>query len=637
MCGICGKVDFTGHGVNRRLLEAMTTRLAHRGPDDEGIYIGSAGDAVCGLGHRRLSIIDLSEAGRQPMRNEDGTLWLVYNGEIYNFRELRRELEAKGHRFSSQTDGEVIIHLFEEEGTASFKRLRGMFALALWSEPSQILFLARDPLGIKPLVFFADGGRFLFASEIKALLMDPAVGREIDPEALELYLGLNYIPAPWTIFRKIRKLRPGHHLTVGKGLIKEDRYWDLPPSAADFENVKDGFTTAQAALRSALTEAVRGHLIADVPLGAFLSGGIDSSVIVALMAQNSPGPVKTYTIGYSDMAMYDERAYARDVAAMYGTDHHEIVLSGREVIDTVPAVLAALDEPFGDSSAVPTYIVARETAKDVKVALSGDGGDELFAGYRLYRGEQWQGLYRRLPRLLREGLIDDIYKFLPESREGPLTERFRRLKKFLRGAAKETLPERFLAWNELFGPTERKALLRPDFYSEAPLALTLFTTALEHRDYDSLNRMLYTDITVSLPGDMLWKVDMMSMVHPLEVRVPLLDRGVCETAFRLPGDWKLKGNRGKYIFIETFKDFLPPSLHRRPKWGFEMPIARWLKGELRWLVDTYLDRGRVEREGFFDPEAVDRLVSALDDPTRDVSWRIWNLIAFGAWHENTLG
>jgi len=636
MCGICGKVDFTDQGVDRRLLEAMTARLAHRGPDDKGLYIGTVREAACGLGHRRLSIIDLSEAGRQPMRNEDGTLWLVYNGEIYNFLTLRSELEAKGHRFFSGTDGEVILHLFEEEGTASFGRLRGMFALALWDELSETLILARDPLGIKPLVFYTDTRSFLFASEIKALLADPAVGKEIDPEALDLYLGLNYIPAPWTIFQKIRKLRPGHHLTIRKGLIEEKRYWDLPSAAEDFAHDKDAFAAAQTALRAALTEAVQGHLIADVPLGAFLSGGIDSSVIVGLMAQNSPGPVKTYTIGYDDMAMYDERAYARDVAVMHGTDHHEIVLSGREVIAAVTEVLTTFDEPFGDSSAVPTYIVARETAKDVKVALSGDGGDELFAGYRLYRGERWQGLYRRLPRFLRDGLIDNIYKFLPESREGPFTDRLRRLKKFLRGSAKENLPERFLAWNELFGWAERKALLRPDFHSDAP-ALALFTAALERRDDDPINRMLYTDVTISLPGDMLWKVDMMSMVHPLEVRVPLLDRGFCETAFRLPGDWKLKGNRGKYIFIETFKDLLPASLHHRPKWGFEIPIARWLKGELRWLVGTYLDRGRVEREGFFAPEAVDRLVSALDDPTRDVSWLIWNLIAFGAWHENTFG
>lgn len=634
MCGICGKLDFTGMGVNRRLLEVMTARLAHRGPDDAGFYLGRANETACGLGHRRLSIIDLSEAGHQPMKNEDGKLWLVFNGEIYNFRPLRAELEERGHRFSSRTDGEVILHLFEEEGTAAFGRLRGMFALALWSETSETLFLARDPLGIKPLVYCANGGSFLFASEIKALLADPAVGKEIDPKALGLYLRLNYIPAPWTIFKNIRKLPPAHHLTIRKGFIKIERYWDLPPTVPDVGNGKDGFTAAKEALRAILTEVVQGHLIADVPVGAFLSGGIDSSVVVALMAQNSPTPVKTYTIGYGDMAMYDERVYAREVAAMYGTDHHEIVLSGRDVIDTVPAVLAAFDDPFGDSSAVPTYIVARETGRDVKVALSGEGGDELFAGYRLYRGERLQRLYRLLPRFFREGLTELLLSVLPETREGYITEHLRRLKKFLRGASKETLPERFLAWNEIFGPTELSSLLQPHFRTDAP-TLALFAAALRHRDDDPINQMLYTDLTTSLPGDMLWKVDMMSMVQSLEVRVPLLDSRICEMAFSLPGNWKLKGNRGKYIFIEAFKDLLPPSLHNRPKWGFEIPIARWLKTDLRWLIDTYLNPRRIEREGIFCPEAVAKLVAGLGSPAQDASWRIWNLVAFQAWHENT--
>ncbi len=397
MCGICGKLDFTGAPVDEDLLRRMTGLLAHRGPDDSGLYLSPRREVACGLGHRRLSIIDLSEAGRQPMTNEDRSLWMVFNGEIYNFASLRDELENKGHRFASRTDSEVIIHLFEEEGPAGIARLNGMFSLALWSERTETLLLARDPVGIKPLVYYWDGKRFLFASEIKALLADLAVPREIDLEALDLYLSLNYIPAPWTIFRNIRKLRPGHLLTVQDGVLKEEKYWDIPlPDPADGPDPRD-VEGIKATLFRTLEEAVRGQMVADVPLGAFLSGGIDSSVIVGLMARNAPRPVKTYSIGYRDMPMYDETSYAQEVAACHRTDHHEIMLSSREIIDTIPAVLASLDEPFGDSSAVPTFVVARETVRDVKVALSGDGGDELFAGYRMYKGEAW---YRRYLRCL---------------------------------------------------------------------------------------------------------------------------------------------------------------------------------------------------------------------------------------------
>ena len=636
MCGICGKVDFTGGAVERGLIGAMAGRLVHRGRDDGGFYTWRGGDDACGLGHRRLSIIDLSAAGRQPMANEDRSLWLVYNGEIYNFALLRRELEAKGHRFSSRTDGEVILHLFEEEGPSALTRLEGMFALALWSEGDRRLLLARDPVGIKPLVYFADGRRLVFASEIKALLADPDVPKEIDPEAVDLYLSLNYIPAPWTILRGVRKLPPGHYLSFDRDGVDIVPYWDVATASPEDTVPPRDFETAKRHLRETLAGAVRRHLIADVPLGAFLSGGIDSSVVVGLMAAEGGRPVKTYTVGYADMAMYDERVYAREVARLHRTDHHEIVLTARDVIAAVPEVLGLLDEPFGDSSAVPTYLVARETARDVKVALSGDGGDELFAGYRLYRGEAWQRRWRLLPRLIRRGLIEPLIGFLPESRDDRFTEQVRRLKKFLRGT-KDTLAERFYAWNELFSREERDSLLSPELRAGTSPAPALFAAALARFPGDDLNRMLYADLTVSLPGDMLWKVDMTSMRHPLEVRVPILDRRVCEAAFRIPGEWKLHRGRGKYIFIEAFKDLLPASLHSRPKWGFEMPISRWLKTDLHWLIETYLSRERIERTGLLRPDAVAGLVADLRGGRRDVSWRIWNLIALQAWHENTYG
>jgi len=375
MCGICGKLDLTGLPVDENLLRRMTDILSHRGPNDSGVYLRHYDNISCGLGHRRLSIIDLTEAGRQPMPNEDKTVWMVFNGEIFNFASLREKLERAGHRFTSRTDSEVAIHLFEEEGAAGVAGLIGMFVLAFWSEKKRTLVLARDQIGIKPLVYYWDGKKFLFASEIKSLLADTAVRREIDPDALDLYLSLNYIPAPHTIFKNIRKLRPGHILTVCDGVLKEEKFWDIAPGISAVTPDVRSFEETKRILFSTIEDAVRSQMAADVPLGAFLSGGIDSSVVVGLMARNSSRPVKTYAIGFKDMPMYDESAYAREVAAFHKTEHHEIMLNSREIIDTIPAVLESLDEPFGDSSSVPTYAVARETARDVTVALSGDGGD----------------------------------------------------------------------------------------------------------------------------------------------------------------------------------------------------------------------------------------------------------------------
>ncbi|MBU1184040.1 MAG: asparagine synthase (glutamine-hydrolyzing) [Proteobacteria bacterium] len=635
MCGICGKLDFTGSPVEETLLRRMMDLLSHRGPDDSGVYLRHQGNVSCGLGHRRLSIIDLTDAGRQPMSNEDRTVWMVFNGEIYNFGALREELEKKGHRFISRTDSEVIIHLFEEEGSAGVARLVGMFALVLWSEKTRTLVLARDHVGIKPLVYYWDGKRFLFASEIKALLADTAVRKEIDLEALDLYLSLNYIPAPHTIFKNIRKFRPGHILTVCDGVLREEIFWDIAPGMpADAPAPRD-FEETKATLFRTLEEAVCSQMVADVPLGAFLSGGIDSSVIVGLMARNASRPVKTYAIGFADMPMYDESAYAREVAAFHRTEHHEIMLSSREIIDTIPTVLASLDEPFGDSSAVPAYVVARETARDVTVALSGDGGDELFAGYRMYKGEAWYRRYRLLPRFLRAGLLEPVIRSLPDSRDNKYGEHIRRIKKFLRGA-KDTFAERVFSWNELFGPESKKALLTDGYGTEHPLAPELFAAALNRLPADPINRMLYADLKISLPADMLWKVDAMSMRHSLEVRVPLLDHRVCELAFQIGGEWKIRRGRSKYVFIETFKDILPKSLHRRPKWGFEMPVSRWLKTDIHYLIETHLSRERIEKQGIFHYPVIESLVENLMHDRTDTSWQIWNLIAFQAWYESTM-
>jgi len=633
MCGICGKIDYNGSPVDENLLRRMTDVLAHRGPDDSDVYLHQQGKVGCGLGHRRLSIIDLTEAGRQPMTNEDRTVWMVFNGEIYNFADLREELVRKGHHFNSRTDSEVIIHLFEEEGPAGIARLVGMFALAIWSEKTRTLVLARDHVGIKPLVYYCDGKKFLFASEIKSILADPNAEKEIDLEALDLYLSLNYIPAPHTIFKNIRKLRPGNILTVRDGVLKEEEFWDVASGMpADAVTAYHGdFEETKATLFRTLEEAVCSQMVADVPLGAFLSGGIDSSVIVGLMARNASRPVKTYAIGFADMPMYDESAYAREVAAFHHTEHHEIMLSSRDIINTIPIVLASFDEPFGDSSAVPTYVVARETVRDVTVALSGDGGDELFAGYRMYKGEAWHRRYCLIPRLLRSGLLEPIVRSLSDSRDNKYGEQVRRFKKFLRGA-KETFPERVFAWNELFSRESKKALLTDHYCTDHPLAPGLFAAALNQMPSDYINRMLYADLKISLPADMLWKVDTMSMRHSLEVRVPLLDHRVCELAFTIGGEWKIRNGRSKYVFIETFKDILPQSLHNRPKWGFEMPISKWLKTDLRYLIEENLSPERINGEGIFHYPAVKSLVDNLMSNRSDTSWQIWNLIVFQVWY-----
>jgi len=637
MCGICGKIDLTGKAVPQALLRSMTESFAYRGPDDEGFFF----EGPVGLGHRRLSIIDLSPSGRQPMSNEDQTLWLVFNGEIYDFAETRKELVSRGHTLKSHTDTETVLHLYEEEGVACLKHLNGMFGFALWDARLQRLWLARDRLGKKPLVYYWDGKRLLFASEIKAILRDPEVPREIDFEALDLYLTLNYIPATWTIFKNIRKLLPGHYLLLEKGELSIQSYWDIPVNGGEPEVPSPSdpvqWNQCKERLRALLDASVRRRLIADVPLGAFLSGGIDSSIIVALMARHSSRPVKTFSIGYKDLPSFDETRYAREVATFNSTEHYEFKLGYKDILDAFPKVLDNLDEPFADSSAVPTYIVSRETKRHVTVALSGDGGDELFAGYRMYLGEYWAKHYARIPGVLRENVIAPFIQSLPDARDKPSLELIRRAKKFLRGMSL-SFPERFCGWREIFPFSMRRKLLRrpPDrnFY------LDLIRQAVEEKKglfpEDGINLMLYLDVKGLLPGDMLTKVDRMSMANSLEVRVPFLDYTLVQYVFGLKGSTKLGAWRGKHILLEAFKDLLPPLLHNRPKRGFEMPIGAWLRKELKFLIDEYLHKDRVERQGIFDPRIIRDMVSNHMSGRQDTSWQLWNLIVFEHWYEKVI-
>jgi len=635
MCGICGKLDFYKNRISEELLEKMCRSFPYRGPDDEGIYI----DPPVGLGHRRLSIIDLSPAGHQPMHNEDESIWVVFNGEIYDFQKLRKQLQSNGHTLKSRTDCETILHLYEDEGINCLHHLNGMFAFALWDAHQKRLWLGRDRLGIKPLHYYWDGERLVFASEIKAILCDPDVPREIDWEALDLYLTLNYIPAPWTIFKNIRKLLPGSYILAEKGKISVETYWDIstdstpkeltPTSGRSHKQIENH----KSHLYTLMEEAVRRRLISDVPLGAFLSGGIDSSIIVALMARNSNRPVKTFSIGYKDLPSFDETLYARDVAKFNNTDHQELKLGYQDILEAFPTVLENLDEPFADSSAVPTFIVSRETRNYVTVALSGDGGDELFAGYRMYKGEYWSRYYSMIPKFFREGVIAPLINTLPDARDKPSLEMVRRLKKFTKGAS-HSFPERFRDWREVFDLTLRQRLLKkpPDEDLYLKLMRNMAETEAERFPGDTINLMLYMDVKGLLPGDMLTKVDRMSMVNSLEVRVPFLDHTLVEYVFRLKGDTKLKGMSGKVILMETFKELLPPSLHKRPKWGFEMPIGAWLRNELRFLIDDYLAEDHIKKQDFFNFEIIKELIDRHMKGRQDTSWHLWNLIVFQHWY-----
>jgi asparagine synthase (glutamine-hydrolysing) len=461
------------------------------------------------------------------------------------------------------------------------------------------------------------------------------VPKKIDWNALNLFLTFNYIPAPYTIFEKIKKLNPGCYIMVRNKVLEMKQYWDIERNNEPIANKTKDIEIYKKNLYDLLEDAVRMRMIADVPLGAFLSGGIDSSIIVGLMSRASDLPVNTYSIGYKDMPLFDETRYAREVAKFHHTNHHEIKLTSKDVLNVIPEVLTCFDEPFADSSAIPQFIVSRETKKHVKVALSGDGGDELFAGYRMYSGEYLYSRYKLLPRALRKKLIEPLLLSLPDSRDKYFLEYLRRAKKFIAGA-EDRFEDRFFSWNEVFSRELRENLLKQKImkFEEFNLDLgkDMVLKKLSSSEDDNINRMLYVDLKYSLPNDMLTKVDLMSMKNSLEVRVPLLDHRIVEFAFQLPGSLKLRGKKGKYILLETFKDILPPILLNRPKWGFEIPISKWLKSDLKFLINEYLSKRKIEKQGIFNYEPIEKLNSDLLSNRSDTSWHLWNLIVFQAWY-----
>ncbi len=631
MCGITGGV-WTDPAValDEPTLARMTDVLRHRGPDDEGRYFSEyrlrppyPPTPGVALGFRRLSIIDLA-GGHQPMCNEDGSVWLVFNGEVYNFQDLRRRLEGSGHRFRTHSDSETILHLYEDEGTNCFQHLNGMFALALWDERRRRLVLARDRLGKKPLVYRADPDRLLFASELKSLLEAPGTPREIDPAAIDEYLTYQYIPPPNTIFRGVKKLPPGHFAVWEDGRLKVEPYW-----TPDF-NREVALPEAEYVerLRELLTSSVALRMQSDVPLGAFLSGGVDSSLIVALMQRQTQERVKTFTISFP-VKEYDESRHAAQVAEHLGTDHQAFTVTP-DCVEILDRLVWHYDEPFADSSAIPTWYVSEMTRRHVTVALTGDGGDELFCGYPRYRAVALGGLLDRVGPL-RSLLGARIWQRLPGSaRQKGLVRRFKRFSE----AAAAPPVRRYLEWIAIFNEARRAALYHDDFLATLPDA---DPAGFLHRAWrragrrDAVTAASLADLTTYLPGDLMTKVDIASMAHGLECRQPLLDYRVVELAAQMPRRFKYRRGRGKLILRKTFGDLLPQKIWTRPKMGFGVPLDHWFRGELRDLTRDVLLAGDARHRAFFRPEAVEQLVREHQSGAFDHSYRLWALLVLELW------
>jgi len=623
MCGIAGIVDFDGTHIPESLVRSMCGAISHRGPDDEGIVSlprsveSRAPRAV--LGSRRLSIIDVV-GGHQPISNEDGSVWVVFNGELYNFQEVRDRLARNGHRFNTHSDTEIVVHLYEERGEAFVDEIDGMFALALWDDRRKRLVLARDRFGKKPLLYAEAGSRLWFGSEFQALLVDAAIDRSMDNDALDEYLGFMAVPAPLTIYRQIRKLPPAHVLVRDEQGTRITRYWSL----AYRPKLRLRESDAKAELMRLLTDAVRKRLISEVPLGAFLSGGVDSSAVVALMARLSSEPVKTFSIGF-DETQYNELPHARRVAERYGCEHHEFEVKARAV-DVLPTLVRHYGEPYADSSAIPSYYLARLTRQHVTVALNGDGGDEMFAGYGWHFGSRIAEWWQRVPGALRlpvEALAGRLTP-LSANRRSPAS----RLARFVM-ASSSPRAERYRRWLSVFSPE-----LRAEMYTGQcrPSGIDRLASVFEaSADLDAVDAMLAGDIAWYLPTDLLVKMDIATMANSLEARSPFLDRQLAEFVARLPSDWKLKGTTSKYLLKKALADLVPAENMHRTKQGFAVPIGPWLRGELRDMLGDHLLGSRFAQRGLFRPDVVQRLFDDHQQGRVDYAHHLWVLLMLELW------
>lgn len=644
MCGICGEITVNRPGVRADVLKKMCNAIAYRGPDDEGMVFIKGDRYVetresgpwpstdegfeVALGHRRLSIIDLSPAAHQPMSNEDGAIWAVFNGEIYNFLDLKGGLEKKGHRFKSKSDTEVILHAYEEWDVDCLSRFRGMFAFALWDGKKKRLLLARDRLGKKPLVYWIGDRRLLFASEMKSLLQAPGIERTVSLEALHHYLTFQYVPSPESIFEKINKLPPAHYLLYDcGGQTKIERYWTFQFNP----DRKKGRTFPEMCemIRAELEESVRLRLISDVPLGAFLSGGIDSSIIVGIMAKFSTAPVKTFSIGF-DEKEFDELSYARLISQRFATEHHEFVVRP-DAIEILNELVWHYNEPFADASAIPTYCVAKMTKDFVKVVLTGDAGDENFAGYGRYLRSKWVALFTRIPEKVRQGVMPAFLKTLASLHCREKT--FNRLADFME-LLTNNQARNYAEQIKIFNAQEKN-----DLYSEETAHhleqvdpfIFLVDKYQEANTDDLLEKLLYVDIHSYLTEDLLVKVDIATMANSLEARVPFLDHRFMELVAGIPSHFKLKGSKTKFILKRAFSDLLPEVILKRKKMGFGIPVSRWFRNELKEYVYDVLMDDKTIRRGYFKKGSIKRLLDEHVALRYDHSAKIWALLLLETW------
>jgi asparagine synthase (glutamine-hydrolysing) len=628
MCGITGWANLDSHvppfdGAGD-LLHAMCERMVHRGPDSEGLFVTSG----AALGMRRLAIIDLV-TGEQPVFNEDKTISVVLNGEIYNYREIRSDLEKRGHSFRSASDTEVLPHLYEEYGDAMVDHLNGMFAFALWDSTRGRLLIARDRFGEKPLYWGVFDNTLVFASEPKVLLAHPSVRPSLNLQALRQYLSFDYVPAPLSIYSGVNKLPAAHKLTLEDGKVEVSPYWRL-----SYKTQVPAPTEEEAAthLRELLADSVRMRLVSDVPLGVLLSGGVDSSTVAALAVQSSSEAVKTFSISFAE-ASFDESAYARSVAKFLGTDHHEERLSANLAANLVSEIGSWMDEPFSDPSLVPTYLLSRFTRKHVTVALGGDGGDELFAGYPMYGGHRWAEIYNRVPAALRSGFIEPLVRLLPVKTKNLSLDY--KATRFVTGSKFDPVARHHI-WFGSFTPSEQELLLSPEVLYETDSDIYRDARALleECDSSDLVTRMQSIDTRFYLAEDILTKVDRASMAVSLEVRAPFLDPRVAEFAASLPVNYKLRGHKTKYILKKAVADLVPRFVTRRGKKGFGVPVAEWLKFKLKPLARDLLSPERVRRAGVFNPEFVSQLQSEHEAGVANHRKLLWTLLMFELWHES---
>ncbi|MCU0237073.1 MAG: asparagine synthase (glutamine-hydrolyzing) [Acidobacteria bacterium] len=606
----------------------MNDQIVHRGPDDEGFFLA---DGV-GLAARRLSIIDLT-TGHQPLSSRSGNSWITYNGEVYNFPELRQELAGRGYEFRSQSDTEVVVNLYEEYGLEFVKKLRGMFAFAIYDRKNRRLVLARDPIGKKPLYYALDGRRGLvFASEIKSILQFPGIRREVDPEALDFFLTLEYVPAPLSIFKEVRKLPAGHTLVYEEGKATIREYWDVQPNEGpgDFPRAREQFL-------GLLEESVRMRMISDVPLGAFLSGGIDSSAVVATMAGISSQPIRTFSIGFEEKS-YSELPYSRLIAEKFKTEHHERILSA-DIQSLVLQLARCLDEPLGDFSNFPTYLVSRTARENVTVALSGDGGDEIFGGYEHYAAQKLARFVDAPPLFPARALLSRALRLLPPSdlKKGAVN----RLKRFTEGFG-HAPADRHFRWMLFLSALQKSALYTPAFLEKSFL-LDLHEREpfrsffARSRRFSGINQDLYLDLKTYLADDIMVKVDRMSMATSLETRAPLLDYKLVEFAFSLPPDWKVRGRTGKWFFKKAMEGILDPGIIYRQKEGFSIPIKNWLKTDLKELMLETLSEKKINDMGYFSWPAVQKMIVEHLQNRDNHAHRLWALMQFHLWHDQFAG